>query len=116
MLIFATTINVCADITDQFQYIDQQFDFIVNSARDIVGYDKDSQYFNDYITETKNASAYGTMINLLYPSSQVVGGLYYGRPFSFVTNGIIPEFSDTADSQFRGCISWRNADTICKLI
>ena len=66
VLIFATTINVCADITDQFQYIDQQFDFIVNSARDIVGYDKDSQYFNDYITETKNASAYGTMINLLY--------------------------------------------------
>ena len=108
MLILSTTINASADISDQFQYIDQQFDFIVNSSRDIVGYDKDSQYFNDYISETKNASAFGTMINLLYPTSQVLDGLYYGRPFQFVTNGVVPEFSDTADSQFRGCIANRN--------
>ena len=108
VLIFATTINACADIADQFQYIDQQFDFIVNSARDIVGYDKNSQYFNDYVAETKNASSYGTMINLLYPTSQVLDGLYYGRPFQFFTNGVVPEFSDTADSQFRGCIANRN--------
>ena len=87
-------------------YIPQQIEFIVDSARTIMGYDGSDEAYNSYIESTGAASSVGLMIETLNRMGNV-GDFFAGTPIDFVCDNLTLG-EEVLDGKFRGIIANRD--------
>ena len=80
-LVACSCVSVAAEETD---YIPQQIEFIVDSARTIMGYDGSDEAYNSYIESTGAASSVGLMIETLNRIGNV-GDFFAGTPIDKIS-------------------------------
>ena len=102
-LVACSCVSVAAEETD---YIPQQIEFIVDSARTIMGYDGSDEAYNSYIESTGAASSVGLMIETLNRIGNV-GDFFAGTPIDFVCDNVTLG-EEVLDGKFRGIIANRD--------